>query len=522
VFAARVQHNGWLWYQGGDQTFFYTTSWLLNDGEIPRTPIGYVWPYVLAPLGFGSGPSLLDALPAIVIFNVAVLAPLALLCVYGLASRIAGRALGLAAAVLWVVLPFLAIPLWVERYHDRYVEQVLPQALGLTAMADFPSMVAVLAAAYCCFRALDERDRRWAALGGLAAGLAAGLKPANLLFLAAPALIFLAWRHARPLTLPFATALVPGLLALAAWKVKGLGSLPVAIRHDAQLAAVVAAGPLDRYGGIDLTRLDHNLDALREFFWTVRLLEWAAIAGVIAIARWSGAKAAFLAVWLAAFVLVKGGTEQSSVDTGSFFRLLQPAFPALFLLVVALPLLVPTFGARLHAPRIGSWSPRWQRTAIAVAVIAVAQLVTIPLLAEPAAGKAVEEKVSRVFVPVDKRLAPTASTEGRDVRLTWPAFGTGSSTVFYRVLRSAPTETEEGDPNTPPAQDGVRCETAIRGSPRCELAMTTVGLARGRAWIDRAPTGTWVYRIGLSANWADDVLLGDLLLLSAPITVTVP
>jgi hypothetical protein len=321
--------------------------------------------------------------------------------------------------------------------------------------------------------------------------------------------------------LPFGAALAPGLLALAAWKVKGNGSLSFAIAHDPRLAALIAS-PLGKYGGIDLTHLHDNLDALREFFWTVRLLEWAALAGVVAVARWSGAKATFLAVWLAAFVLVKGGAEQASVDTGSFFRLLQPAFPAFFLLLVAVPMLVPTFGARLHAPRIGSWSPRWRRLGIAVTVIAVAQLVTIPLLAEPAAGRAVEEKVARVFVPVDGRLAPNALISGRDVALTWGAFGAGSSRVFYRVLRSAPTEVEEGEPNAPPAQDGVRCETAIRGSPHCELAMTTVGLARMHGWVDRAPPGTWVYRIGLSANWADDVLLGDLLLLSAPVTVTVP
>jgi hypothetical protein len=253
----------------------------------------------------------------------------------------------------------------------------------------------------------------------------------------------------------------------------------------------------------------------------VRLLEWAAVAGIVAVARWSGAKAAFLAVWLAAFVLVKGGADQASVDTGSFFRLLQPAYPAFFLLAAAVPMLVPTFGARLHAPRVGSWSPWWRRGGIAVAVIAVAQLVTIPFLAEPAAGKAVEEKVSRVLVPVERRLAPTAAASGRDVELRWPAYGTGRSVVFYRVLRSAPAEADPGDPTKPLARNGVRCDTAVAGSPDCALQMTTVGLARGRAWVDRPPAGTWVYRIGLSANSADDVLLGDLLLLSAPVTVTV-
>ena len=39
------------------------------------------------------------------------------------------------------IAPFVAIPLFVERYHAQYVDQFLPQPLGLTAMADFPSMV---------------------------------------------------------------------------------------------------------------------------------------------------------------------------------------------------------------------------------------------------------------------------------------------------------------------------------------------------------------------------------------------
>ena len=72
-----------------------------------------------------------------------VLGPIALLCVYGIASRIGGRLLGYWASLLWVVAPFAAIPLFVGRYHERWIEQFLPQALGLTAMADFPSMVLV-------------------------------------------------------------------------------------------------------------------------------------------------------------------------------------------------------------------------------------------------------------------------------------------------------------------------------------------------------------------------------------------
>ena len=36
-----------LFYQGGDQTFYYTTSWVLSDWHLPTTPIGYAWSYLL-------------------------------------------------------------------------------------------------------------------------------------------------------------------------------------------------------------------------------------------------------------------------------------------------------------------------------------------------------------------------------------------------------------------------------------------------------------------------------------------
>ena len=146
VYAATTEHNGWLWYQGGDHTYYLTSGALLNDAEVARTGISYLWPYMIAPLALPFGLSALEMLPAIVLFNVVVLLPLGLLCVYGIVARIAGRTYGLAAAALWAVLPYLAIPLWVDRYHERYTEQIMPQFLGLTAMADFPSMVAIILA----------------------------------------------------------------------------------------------------------------------------------------------------------------------------------------------------------------------------------------------------------------------------------------------------------------------------------------------------------------------------------------
>ena len=102
-----------------------------------------------------TGPTYLQALPPLVVLQVLVLGPVALLCIYDLASRIGGRLLGYWASFVWAIAPVASIPLFVDRYQERFGEQFLPQALGLTAMSDYPSMVLVLASAVFVVRSLD-------------------------------------------------------------------------------------------------------------------------------------------------------------------------------------------------------------------------------------------------------------------------------------------------------------------------------------------------------------------------------
>ena len=113
---------------------------------------------------------------------------------------------------------------------------------------------------------------------------------------------------------------------------------------------VVAGVPVvDRYVDLDWGHLHENASNLREYFWSARLLEWAPIAGTVAVARRSPALAALLATWFGVFLVVKGTTVLSTVSSGSFFRFLMPGFPAYFLLAVSIPLLVPTLARRLAA-----------------------------------------------------------------------------------------------------------------------------------------------------------------------------
>ena len=53
--AFSVHHNGWLFYQGGDQTFYWTDAHLLTKWTLPLAPVGYGWSYMLMPIALVAG-----------------------------------------------------------------------------------------------------------------------------------------------------------------------------------------------------------------------------------------------------------------------------------------------------------------------------------------------------------------------------------------------------------------------------------------------------------------------------------
>ncbi|MDQ5819828.1 MAG: glycosyltransferase family 39 protein, partial [Actinomycetota bacterium] len=539
IFATVVRHNGWLFYQGGDQTFFYTDAWALGRAEIPQSQIGYAWSYVLIPLTWIFGPNLLAALPALILLQVLVLQPIAIAAVYGIASRVAGRAVGYTAAALWVVTPFLVIPLWDPRYHAKYVEQFLPQALGLTGLGDFPSMVAVLVAAYFCLRSFDTRAPVDGVLGGLAAGFAIGMKPANALFLAAPLVGFTLARRFRP-ALGFALGLAPGVIALALWKQRGLGYLPIFQPETRALAAGTTpfiTGSLSDNLNLSWQQLvgpQGNLAQLREFFWSPRATEWVAVAGAIGIARHSIAKAAFLSAWFLSFFLIKGMSPGASMEAGTFLRLFLPGFPPFLLFAAAIPLLLPGAASRLarrFAERdrgVVAWRSR-------PVIAAAAAFGIVPLLLMFVASPVTDGRVTKLFlenvvVPVDDsfRTSVREAPDGQHISWTKPEFA--GVNAFYRVYRARYLQIAYlggtggiGDPTLPLGVAGIRCLPRTAGASDCRLEMQPIGTARGNTWLDPdrpLPEGRWSYRVGLVANWIDDPNIGDLVLLSRPVTVS--
>jgi len=515
TFALTVTHNGWLYYQGGDQLWYSTTGWSLGELRIPNALVGYGWSLALAPITWVTGPTFLQALPLIVVVNVLIMGPLALLCVYAIAERVGGRLLGLWSAVLWVVAPYVAIPLFVSRYHEKFVDQFLPQALGLTAMADYFSMVALLVGALFVLRSIDRRSWTDAVVAGALVGIAGGAKPPNFLFLAGALLAYVGCRRPREVA-AFGAALVPALVTLLIWKSRGLGTVPLfslGETHEALRAgsnAIGAQADLGRYVKFDWDAWNRNMSNLREFFYSARLVQWAPIAGAIAVARWRPGVAALLVGWLAAFLAIKGASPLASIEGNTFFRLLMPAWPAYLLLLAAVPLLVPTLVRRLGArvtPAPPGVAVGWKPAAAVVLLVAVVPLLTVVVARPQLSPENVvlsDDGGNTLLTPVDRSIDVRAVRRGATTLLSWSP-GDWRAGVSFRVMRTA-----GAGPDT-------TCTTA--GVTSCLLVMETLKETRDSRYVDPASPAGSTYRIGVMADYRNPPVGGDMFAVSRPVRI---
>jgi len=535
--ALTAEHNGWLYYQGGDETFLYSSGWVVGHGHLPDAAVGFLWPLVTAPVSLLAGPNFISGLPLLILLQVLVLLPLGLLAIYGCGVRIGGRAVGYLAAAIWVLAPHLTTALFTSSYHEKWVSISLPQALGLTGMGDFPSMVLLAGAAYFVLRTIDGGRDVDAVLAAVITGLAIGLKPANAIVLGGVGLGLLVARRFRA-GLVFVVALLPALITLALWKERGLGHLP--LFSSAPVLRTAAMGPipiagLDTYVHLDWHKYQQTIVDLREIFWSRRLLEFLPLAGAIAIARTSFAKAAFVTGWFGAFFLLK--VPRTSVDDASIWRLLTPSWPAFLLLVAALPLLLPTIGGRLAAAGrtlAGGGPVRFTRgLTIALGVVTVVPLLLVLVLTPLKDASAARLEDLDLYVTLD----PSIHVHGRvdpatkAVTLRWTGGASGNAKVFYHVLRAKPkAPVLTGIPPFPVATDGLLCNSTQRygmrlhsDNARCSLHMEDIGGTASRTFVDHPPPGgRWVYRVEVSANWVNDPARTDPFTFSRPVTVTVP
>jgi hypothetical protein len=509
ALALTVRHNGWLYYAGGDQLWHYTGAYLLAHGHLPPAYVGYGWSVLLAPFAAVAGPNLVSALPGIVLLNTLVLLPVALFCVYDICARLVGRLFGYFAAGLWIALPYLGILFVEPGYHQKYTELTLPQLVGLTSVPDFPSMVLLLAAAALCLRALDTRTWHYAAAAGLATGASIAIKPSNSIWLVTPFILLLVER--RRALLPYVAGLAPAVLTLALWKYRGLGELAATPAEPVRVAAGVT-DLFNRVHGTELNSWDHLrgvLASLREHFWVARVIEWLPVAGLLAFLLRARRGLLLVGTWFIAYLLAKGTYLPASVEDASFWRIMMPAFPAYLILAAGVVLLVPGVRARPAA----STPPPTSRS-FAIALTAAIVVFTILPLGVIASTPRLHDS-GRQAVRLGDNLIPVTSvglravTEGSAVRLSWqPPSG---SSVFYQVLRR---DTAAGG--------GVLCAgKPAAASDDCELVMNGAATTKATNLVDHPGRGTWEYRVGVAANWLNDPSLGDVYVVSPPVTVTV-
>jgi hypothetical protein len=497
LLTRRIVHNEWLFAQDGTATYFYSTAWSFAHGNLPPALVGYGWPLLTAPLSGIAGADFLDALPALVLVQTLVLLPIALLAVYGVASRIGGRLFGYFTAAGWVLVPYVVHPLFAPGYHPAYVERLLPQALGLTGLGAFPAMVCLLVAAYFAVSSIDTADPVYAALGGLFAGFGIALDPGNVLFLAAPVLGYALTRRWST-AFVFGLALLPALATVTLWQYRGLGHVP-------HIHAQVDPHQLQ------LLRLD-----FRSVFYSDRLVEVLFIAGAVALGRRSWAKSAFISAWFLSYLLVRGSAPGTSIGAGSWFGAFMPAFPAFLIASSSIPLLVPRLGQRLshapdepHPPRLPWRDRRVAAVAIVLAALPLVAVAALPVRNDPPLVAYADD---HALVPIAENFQPQAGPHLGGVSLTWPAQKADGAVVFYTVFRG-PAD----------GSGGVVCDRG-RGARRCVLALQRLGSSSGASYFDGAPVppGNWTYRVGLTANWNDDPNAGGVTSLSAPVNVTVP
>lgn len=519
--ALTVRHAGWTWYQGGDQLWYYTSGWLLAHGHLPYAGVGYLWSVLLAPFSLVLGPNVQDAYPAVVLLDVLVLLPVALLALYGIGRRVGGRVFGYWACAVWIALPFVGILYVNAGYHRIYVEQFLPQALGLTALADFPALVAVLVSSYFCLRTiLDERPQAVHALAaGLAAGAAIGMKPSAAIFLGGPALAYFDARRPRE-ALRFGVALLPALVTMALWKLRSSGHIPLlssapydAVRVAAGATVLPLGVNLHRYLNLDWAHLGDELANLRRYFAVGRLVEWGSVAGVFALGRRSAGAAVLAAGWLGSFVVVKGTWDDATLKTGSLLRIMIPAFPAFVLLIAALPLLWPGLARRLPAPAPAGAPAVARRTAVLLVagllLTAVVPLVAIAAATPGSAAAPYEaEPPGGAPTPAGITLGLHADVSGGVVTLGWRPQSSAGGPLFYHVYRG---RSSVGD---------FACNGGS-GAQRCQLTMQDLGTTRAATFSDRPGKGVWRYRVGVAANWLDDPTLGDVYVVSSAVSATV-
>lgn len=506
-----IHHNGWIFQHGDDGPWYWTTAWAQTTLHVPFTAIGPGWPYLLTPFAAIFGPDMANGLPAVIALNVLVLAPASVIGMYLVAERIAGRLFGVWTAVLWTLMPALAIGLYSASSRHVIVDSFLPTATGLNALSDYPSMVFAIFCAYFVLRSIDSNDLRDGALCGLLLGFLVLLKPANGPLPLAAVVVLLATRRFRA-SLGLVAA-VPAALALTIWKQTGTGAVPVLSGGGGGGGGGSAGGVANntnKYLNIDFHHLLVNVHALGQAFWSVRLLEFLLVAGafgLIARGRWKGA---FVVGWFVAFGLIKGTVSYSNVFDTSLYRFLLPAWPAWTLIVAGVVFCWPagtSTWARRHAAT--AEGPRFARVpgvrslVGAAVVLSLAPLLLVLAVSPAKRGEIVDQNYTGAPVAAVDFGLRAQRTGPHTIKLEWRSLKSRRAPTSYAIFKAA--------------DDGC----VYAGPNLCRFKMQLIGTTRVGSFVDSQAVTRRLYRIGLVAGSTVQVDNPALLLVSKPLTVNV-
>lgn len=505
-FAFATPHNGLLWYSGGDATEYWTHQWAVGHLVLPQTFLGWGMPVLYAWIGLVAGPSLLNGLPVVLAVQTLVLLPLSVVLLYLLATRLYGRVFGIWSTFVWVLAPVLLLLGFNRSSYRAKFEQLFaaPHLFGLTNMGDFPSLVLVIGTALATVRAASSRFWPDAALAGLLVGLLIGVKPANAFFVPAAAALILLARNAR-VALAFGAGTVPALVTLFVWKNRGLGYTPLtsyeSVRVAASPSSTLAGFRPQRYVPLSWHDLTRAWSDFGEVFRSPTLLVLLVVLGIAGAARHNWRHALFLVLWAGAFLVVKGGSDQASIVTTSYYRLTLPGLPALAILVASSVFLIPRRVRRPPAPPPAS--PIRGRSLAAVALVGgLIPLVLVLALRSPSTVRTVRDNSAATEAPLDPVMRARVLSTPDGPLLSWRPFRGGSSSVYYVVYRA--TDGTDG------------CTLPDRGARECMLAATIVGTTADPRFAVRRPG---VYRVAVAAYYVPTSNGSDLMLLGPPAQV---
>jgi hypothetical protein len=504
-----IHHNGWIFQHGDDGPWYWTTAWAQTTLHIPYTAIGPGWPYVLTPLAAIFGPNMANGLPAVIALNVLVLAPASVIGMYLLAERIAGRLFGVWTAVLWTLMPALAIGLYTASSRHVILDSFLPTASGLNGLSDYPSMVFAIFCGYLVLRCMDSNDLRDGLLCGLLLGFLVLLKPGNgPLPLAAVVALGVTLRF-RAL-LGTVIAALPAAVALSTWKKTGTGHVPVFSGGGGggSGAPGAVAHNTNKYLNIDFHHLAVNVHDLGQTFWSVRLLEFILLAGafgLIARARWKGA---FLVGWFLAFGLIKGTVSFANVYDTSLYRFLLPAWPAWTLIVAGTVFCFPAGAAvrarqraRVIARASDSRPARWRLVVGVALVLSIGPFLLIAADSAAKPGAIIQESYVGAPIPVVDFGLKAQQIDSHTVRFTWKKIRTKRAKTTYVIFKA-------GD-------DG--CDPLYISLPLCRFRMQFIGSTHGTSFVDSQAVTRRFYRIGLAEGSVVQVDYQSFLLMSKPV-----